>query len=101
MAVPGTKRMFNTTKKGNPDDFYPKIIIYKAKRAGFLSFCSLIFAAMVLILFVGLQEEMMWTSLVLPLLGLGLLIIIYPVFEEWLYRPWQERAQQVEWHSNE
>jgi hypothetical protein len=56
---------------------------------------------MVLILFVGLQEEMMWTSLVLPLLGLGLLIIIYPVFEEWLYRPWQERAQQVEWHSNE
>lgn len=89
-------------KKGDPDGFYPKLIILRLRRRQLVLALALAFAAFVAILAKahGHQEKPWWLT-GLPIAALGLIIGLIPASEEWEYKPWQARARQYERHQIE
>ena len=85
------------TKEIDKKGFYPRLLIYKARKASLW-----MYSAMMLVLFgsmlyrhVLLQSEH-WTVLVIPIMFFGFLGLLLPPVEEWEYKPWQNKAQQYE-----
>lgn len=85
-------------KAGNPDDYYVKIVKYTGRTWGFFLLMAAVWAMMTVILFLNLYNKGPWFGTVVPLILIGLLALLYPPTEDWLYKPWQAIAQQVERH---
>ena len=89
-------------KKGDPDGFYPKLLILKLRRRQLALALLLSFAAFVAIVDKDhWQPEKPWWLTGLPIAALGLIIALIPPSEEWEYKPWQARARQYERHQIE
>ena len=85
-------------KLGNPDDYYVKIVKYRGRGFGFFVMMASIWVMMTVVLFLNLYTKGPWFGTVIPLILIGMISLIYPPTEDWLYRPWQAIAQQVERH---
>jgi hypothetical protein len=85
-------------KLGNPDDYYVKIVKYRGRGLGFFIMMASIWVMMTVVLFLNLYTKGPWLGTAVPLALIGMISLIYPPTEDWLYRPWQAIAQQVERH---
>jgi hypothetical protein len=83
-------------KKGNPEHYYPKLIIHKTKRASLYIFIPAIVGLVTSIIFHDLKLESNWTESILPVFIFSSLLLLLPISEEWEYLPWQSEAQQME-----
>ena len=45
-----------------------------------------------------LHGEKSWVYAAIPLILLGIPVILYPPVEQWVYKPWQAKAQKYERH---
>ena len=99
----GLAKMFNdaklankNTKKGDPDHYYPKLLINKAKRASLYIFLPVVGSIITSIIFREIAGQMDWTEVILPVVTFASLLIFLPLTEEWEYKPWQSAARQME-----
>ena len=89
-------------KRGDPEGFYPKLLILKLRRRQLRLALVLAFAAFVAILAKDhTNPDKPWWLTCLPITALGLIIGLIPPSEEWEYKPWQARARQYERHQIE
>jgi len=107
MSKPARKvRVLNPTGKKEPKTytreidkggFYPKLLIFKARKAGLwmYSLTMLVLFGTMIYRHLLLNSEH-WTVLVVPMMFFGLLGLLLPPVEEWQYKPWQNKAQQYE-----
>ena len=78
--------------------YYSKLLIYTRTRwiLGFLAIVfTIIFAGFII---TNRYSGADWTLLIVPLGLMGLLLVLFPATEEWVYRPWQVHPQQYERH---
>jgi len=87
--------------RGNPDHFYPKIIVDKAKRWSLISALLISIFVMSAVLFGNQMANYHWTTALGPVLLVGILLCLAPPSEGWEYKPWQATAEQVERHFEE
>lgn len=89
----------NRSKENVPDDPYAKIIINKRRRRILSVIGIVIFFTYLFILNRIKIEGVHWTVSVLPIIGLGIIMVLFPAVEEWEYVPWQAAARQYERHQ--
>jgi hypothetical protein len=85
-------------KAGNPDDYYVKIVKYRGRSWGFTIVMAIVWLMMTTVLFLNLYHRGPWLGTIVPIVLIGLMTLAYPPTEDWLYKPWQAIAQQVERH---
>ncbi len=91
-----------TEKIGDPEGFYPKLLIQKLRRRQLVLALLLAFSAFVAIVAKNYRhDDRAWWVTGLPIAALGLIICVIPPSEEWEYKPWQARARQYERHQIE
>jgi hypothetical protein len=97
MKISEKKERKTYTREIDKDGFYPRLLIYKARKAGLwmYSISMLILFGTMMYRHLLLQSEH-WTVLVVPIMFFGLLGLLLPPVEEWEYKPWQNKAQQYE-----
>ncbi|MFK7873032.1 MAG: hypothetical protein AB8C84_07665 [Oligoflexales bacterium] len=81
-----------------PKTHYCYLIINKTYRSGLAILCTVYYGICFALVYQLLQSHHQWTTLGLPLGGLGLLFLVYPATENWHYAPWQTRPQKLERH---
>lgn len=89
----------NQALKGDPQDFYPKLLIHKSTRRFVMM--SVIFSMLPMTLFVlyhNQNPQITWPMISIPIILVGLLLSLLPMSEEWSYRPWQQEARHFEKH---
>lgn len=81
------------------DDFYyPRIQVNKNKRTSMMvGFCFFL-VIFTFILFANISLSQSWTVVVGPILLCASAIVLIPLSEEWIYRPWQINPQKYERH---
>lgn len=85
--------------KGDPQDFHAKLLINKQTRRMLAFFSFLAFICIcTLVLYHIRTPTTSWSNISLPIIGIGLLLTLIPLSEEWIYRPWQHSARQYEKH---
>ena len=99
----GLAKFFNEAKEnnkdrktGNPDHYYPRLIINKTKRASLYFFIPIVIGLVTTIIFHDLNLGVKWTDSILPVLIFSSLLLFLPITEEWEYLPWQSESQQME-----
>ncbi len=83
---------------GNPEDFYVKARIYMARRIGLLLLVGLLTFTISLLISSNSSVDGDWRTIAVPIILLGAMALLFPQTEDWVYRPWQAAAQQVERH---
>ena len=79
--------------------YYSHIVINKTKRTGFLMLFSVIYLLMIAALMNHmLQGNKSWVLVAVPICILSIPLILFPPVEEWVYKPWQAKAQKYERH---
>ena len=79
--------------------YYSHLLINKTKRVGF----SLIFVVVYVLMILAVAKHIVdqdksWVYTSIPIILLGLPLIVYPPVEQWVYTPWQAKAQKYERH---
>jgi hypothetical protein len=80
----------------NADDFYSHLIISKQKRRGLAIALTIFFFILLSLLFNNSIIGASWLVILSPILLVALLICVLPPTEDWVYKPWQAKAQQYE-----
>lgn len=89
-------------KSTETNTFYPRLIVYPLRRRQLGLAMVIVFWMFVGVLAKHIRSgESAWFVSCLPIFGLGLMITIIPVTEEWEYKPWQAKARQYERHQIE
>jgi len=95
MKSAGFRDLFAEARKvqvkitGNPDHYYPKLLINKAKRASLYVFIPVVISIVTIIIFHDLNYQYSWQDMVLPVIAFSSLLIFLPISEHWEYKPWQ------------
>ena len=84
------------TLKGSPDDYYPKLLVNKAKRASLWIFIPIMTIIIAVIIYQDMSGQFDWKEMVLPVIAFSSLLIALPISEHWEYKPWQGGARQME-----
>lgn len=98
----GFKSMFEEAAKkqqlvtANPEDYYPKLLVSKAKRASLYIFIPIIVSIVSVIVYQNMSGQYDWKDMLIPVISFASLIIFLPISEHWSYRPWQSGARQME-----
>ena len=74
------------------------LLINKAKRATLLLLCLATFAFFLSLIFTHFITRGNWTTMLGPILLLGIPLIVFPITELWEYEPWQSNARKHEYH---
>lgn len=80
----------------NVDDFYSHMAISKQKRHGLRIGLIVFFFIFLSLLYNNSILGGSWLLILSPILLFGGLICVLPPTEDWVYRPWQAKAQQYE-----
>jgi hypothetical protein len=89
----------NRSNGNVPEDPYVKIVINKRRRSILSLIGIAVFFTYLFILNRAEIEGAHWLVTVLPIIGLGIIIVIFPPVEQWEYVPWQTAARQYERHQ--
>ena len=79
--------------------YYSYIAINKTKRAGLiLLFCFIYLLIIGIVMKHLLDGNRSWVLIAIPISLISIPLIAYPPVEEWVYKPWQAKAQKYERH---
>ncbi len=85
----------------NKKEFYSNLIIYKSRRRGLFFMLMILYAFFAVYLFNHSLRDLEWTSAIGPSLVILTIIMIFPMTEDWQYRPWQNKPQRYERHHSD
>ena len=80
--------------------FDSKLIIYRARQVGIAGFTLLAFIFFAVTIGGGMEQDLPWGAIAVPVSLVGLLFILYPQTEDWEYKAWQSLPQKVEQQSS-
>jgi len=97
------KKMAEKTSGANKkevpiDSFYSSIEINKNKRTSLAVGVLFFFLVFTSILFANISLKQDWALIVGPVLLCGGALVLIPMSEKWIYKPWQVKPQQYERH---
>ena len=78
--------------------YYTRLIIYRGRQfslAMLVGLFALIFTSMI---FSDLLNNKHWLAIATPLVLLGVVFLLFPQTEEWEYKAWQTKVEQIERH---
>ncbi|NRA43369.1 MAG: hypothetical protein HRU09_00260 [Oligoflexales bacterium] len=79
--------------------YYSHLLINKTKRAGFSFIFIAVYVVMVMVIANHVMEQdKSWVYTAVPVVLLGIPLMLYPPVEQWVYKPWQAKAQKYERH---
>lgn len=85
----------------SPEEMQVRLLVTVHRRRQLTFWLILAFLVFASILGRDMNIDKPWWLTGLPIIGLGLMICLIPLSEEWEYRPWQTRARQYERHQLE
>lgn len=88
--------MARISKEEKP--YVSHILINKNLRYGFFVANLIIFFVLILLMIGNVRTGGSWYSLLVPIILFSLPLMLYPPSEDWVYEPWQVRAQKYERH---
>ena len=74
------------------------MVINKTKQVGFNVVFAAVFFTTTFVIAGNITIEAHWAQLIIPMLLFNIPIILFPMVENWEYKPWQARAQKYETH---
>ena len=77
---------------------YALLMKHKKWRVSLGFYVVLILAIFTYIVYSTLVSQRSWTYVALPIIGVGLVFLLFPLTEEWFYGPWQGKNQRYERH---
>ncbi len=78
------------------NDYDSRLIIHKSRRFSLFILLVLMTVTFAILIQEGNEEGLHWYQMSLPIIGLGLLALLFPLTEEWEYRAWQGKPRKVE-----
>ncbi|MEY4630742.1 MAG: hypothetical protein RIQ81_862 [Pseudomonadota bacterium] len=88
--------------KQDPKLRYAHMVVYLRRRASLLTWCigaGMFLGLLVYPLLTGMVSH--WTSLLPPILAVGLATLTIPLSEEWEYTPWQAEPERYEHYNRD
>ncbi len=85
-------------KKKFDESYYSHIVINKTKRAAFIMVYTIFYSFTIFFIARTLLNHTSWLFAAVPITLLGIPMSFFPPVEEWVYRPWQTKAQKYERH---
>jgi hypothetical protein len=95
------KNQANASSPIAEDYFYSKILVNKNKRTSLFVGVTFFFVLFTFILFANINLSQSWTLIVGPIMLCAAAIVLIPISEEWVYKPWQVNPQKYERHFTE
>lgn len=78
------------------NDFDSRLIVYRSRKIALMLLIIILWVVFATSINQAQKIDKSWVALILPLTGLGLLLLPFPSTEEWEYRPWQTKARRNE-----
>ncbi len=89
-----------TIKLNNEEGVYPYLQVNKTLRSSFYIIMATVFVLIGSSIFSGIINEHHWTIMAISSCLIGLILMVYPETETWVYKPWQSQANKIEHHEN-
>jgi len=78
--------------------FYTRLIIFRARQLSLAMMVTVFLVIFTSMIFNDLLNNAHWFAIATPLILLGMVFLLFPGTEEWEYRAWQTRVEQIERH---
>lgn len=79
-------------------DFDSRLIIFRSRQMSLLMTMVLATAGFTILIVQGMEADIGWWAIGVPLCFLGGLFALFPPTEEWEYKAWQGKSRKVEQH---
>lgn len=82
------------------NEYYTRLIVYPQRRNLLFVLLTVLVAGMTFAIFQYNVGKFSQNDLTVAIVISGALLCLYPIIEEWEYKPWQSKAIQYEKHYN-
>lgn len=79
--------------------FYAQLMIYRSRQISLLVLVVTFIILFAILIRMNMVMERSWWAVAFPIFIFGSVFLLFPVTEEWEYKPWQAAPEQYETHS--
>ena len=85
-------------KKRSNKEFHTKLIIYRSRQFTLGMICIILVITFTVAINNGINLGLDWKTIGFPLLITCGFLTVFPPTEEWEYKAWQNKSEQIEQH---